>query len=445
MSLSTTRALARPYGFPLQELPPDLVAVVIRKSSVCAIVKLSETNRFFRRRCLDVGKLLLEELWKLAAPLSWSARSHGVNAIHTLALFNGWRLKVPTAFFMFVIETFQDLNTEIDIDIRAMERMYLIFGDIGWAISPAFFASCGRTRGRNAEFFTSHNFQTRNRHPPYRIGDFIIRDEIRPLLTDIKVICENVFFYTNSRFHSHIKTSDISEALALTRRRMRPLGSWLRCRTCDVDGVMPWKDFPDPDPDDDGWSQAYNDPFEEEHSSEFGVEVTPPIMFNRRYFELSDHFDAPWNFSQKTRTSNGELPPAMQQFLDSNAGFFHPEHGFPEGAPPCTDATCCHLACFCCSSIAVCGIAIDSFVAKMKAADDEFNPETDDPEEYLQRLDHELSEATLHAMRRHHQGPCALTRANRSVRERFVNWREMGASPGAREWLESMGMQVTPW
>ena len=101
MALSTARALARPHGFPLQELPADLVALVIKKSSVRAIVKLSETNRFFRQRCLDVGKLLLEELWKLAAPLSWSARSHGVDAIHTLALFTGRRPKVPAVFFIF--------------------------------------------------------------------------------------------------------------------------------------------------------------------------------------------------------------------------------------------------------------------------------------------------------------------------------------------------------
>ena len=92
-------------------------------------------------------------------------------------------------------------------------------------------------------------------------------------------------------------------------------------------------------------------------------------------------------------------------------------------------------ACFCCSSMAVFGIAVERFEAQIRA----------DPnlgaEEYLQRLDHELYEATLHRVRRHHQGPvCEVICAHRAARERFANWREMGATPGAREWLESMGM-----
>lgn len=426
----------------LDELLPELKSLVIRKTTARALVHLSATNRFFRQKCLEEGGKLLAELWTLAQDASWMVRAQGADAMHLLALFTGRRPMVPAGLFDYFRERLQDYDTMIRVDVGALERVYLIFGDV---LTP----------------FNRGGIHTGRHHPVLRGRWMIAEDAMRRTFDDF---CRAVVCYAQSQYRHCITTSDIAEATAFTLRRMKPMGTRL---TFEDDHGLYAEGEPHliamlTEPAEEFLNECVV--IEGFNGDNDGLRGLPERFKARRrpagrgtkYPAIASFFEDPHNFACNPDAHyRPDVPLAPEdgpvhpwfEFAAGNKFFWRdPWDVLQQGADPpcpCGHSFCCHMACNCCSSSEIFETVYHRLLEGPEFQPLVGAPYPDTRSDFWDRMTQDIYELTLEATRRHSQGPlCPWVREQRLARKRFADWRKMGQGPGGRAWIERMGLQV---
>ena len=466
-------------GFPLTELPPDLISFILRKSTARAIIKLSETSIFFRRKCLEVGRALLEEMWKMFAPASLAVRAMGADAVHTLALFTGQRPMVPAPFYVLLQQSLRDFDTVADIDLGALERLYLILGDVTLA---AFDPRCWVQEGVGGN-------GPRNDGTDWLPFENGLPQALSNTFYDFVRLLEGIF--SIDRRH-YVTTRDVSQAVALLLRNAEPRKPWTKYKNCDVDDELDdWNDGVHPD----AWyaqeeiNLEQEDEIDEEYSDEF-VRISEPVFTStepvvtptdpeafvlrtKTYPDVAKFFQDPRNFACRRigdRTIEDprsfwnplsgpspegdpmvtrvlEAPGPFREFREGNVAFWNdpdPE-SVPNPAYFWASSKCCEKNCLCCSTKYIFRLAMQRTLEEIPGAGPtgEDIPSAEEAAEHLDVMNRHLHELAIEVSRRRSLGPqCAKALAHRAARKRFAEWREMGAGPAARSWLEGKGLRV---